>query len=111
MPDSDRPNDENISELLELLGRSLNEPLMKSTARLTIIIALSINFRLSFKDLTAITSLGKGSLSNHLSKLEEGGLVKTKTVLKRGGPRVYVEITDEGKKVYSRYVEILKRII
>ena len=41
-------------------------PVMKSTARLIIVISLAINRKLSFSDLLTITALGKGSLGNHL---------------------------------------------
>ena len=86
--DRESNNSNNLNDLLETLGKQLNEPVMKSTARLIIIISLAINRKLSFTDLLTITSLGKGSLSNHLEKLQKNGLIKIKTVFKQNGPRV-----------------------
>ena len=40
--------------------------------------------------------MGKGSLENHLEKLESAGLVNTKNVKSFSGWRQTVEITQEG---------------
>ncbi len=58
-----------------------------------------------------ITSLGKGSLSNHLDKLQANGLITIKTVLKVGGPRVIVEITEKGMEAYRNYSALLNKIM
>ncbi|MCI2412802.1 MAG: hypothetical protein B2I18_07770 [Cuniculiplasma sp. C_DKE] len=102
--------DERVAQLLEKLGNNLKEPVMKSTARLIILLSLAINGRMNLKELMAVTSCGKGSLSNHLDKLQESGLVSVKTVLKRKGPSISVTITDKGKEAYSTYAELMKLI-
>ena len=75
------------------------------------IITLSINKRLTFTDLMQLTSLGKGSLSNHIDKLREDGLVVTRTVFSLSGPRLIVEITEPGMDVYRSYLSLLKRLM
>lgn len=110
----DTPYQSNLTEvnyLLESLGNSLKEPVMKSTARLTILITLAINRRLTFTDLQKITSMGKGSLSNHIEKLQAGKLVRTRTVLSPSRPRMIVEITKEGLDAYNNYIMILKKLM
>lgn len=108
--DRESNNSNNLNGLLETLGKQLNEPVMKSTARLIIIISLAINRKLSFTDLLTITSLGKGSLSNHLEKLQKNGLIKIKTVFKQNGPRVSIEITEIGLEAYRNYSALLREL-
>ena len=102
--------DERVAQLLERLGDSLKEPAMKSTARLIILISLAINGKMSLKELMAVSSCGKGSLSNHLDKLQESGLISVRTVIKRKGPSISVTITEKGKEAYATYAELMKLI-
>ncbi|WMT44418.1 MAG: transcriptional regulator [Cuniculiplasma divulgatum] len=96
---------------LEELNTILNEPALKATARLSILITLALNTKLTFTELLTITSIGKGSLSNHIEKLESNGLVNVRTVLRSSGPRVIVEITEKGMAAYRKYSEILRYLI
>lgn len=100
-----------INTKLEELNYLLNEPVMKSTARLSILITLALNSKLTFTDLLTITSIGKGSLSNHIEKLASNGLVRVRTVLRSSGSRVIVEITEKGREAYKKYSEILRYLI
>ena len=100
-----------LNTKLEELNVLLNEPVLKSTARLSILITLALNSKLTFTDLLTITSIGKGSLSNHIEKLASNGLVSVRTVLRSSGPRVIVEITDKGRAAYRKYSEILRYLI
>ena len=55
--------------------------------------------RMSSVELRTLTGLGKGSLENHLNKLESFGYVKIsneKSIGARGSPRRMVEITEKG---------------
>ena len=80
--------------------QSLNDQLsrgsLKSTSRILILILLAMNKRSTATELRTLTGLGKGSLQNHLEKLEAVGYVKTKNVKSFGGWRQTVEITQEG---------------
>ncbi len=96
---------------LEELNALLNEPALKATARLSILITLALNTKLTFTELLTITSIGKGSLSNHIEKLESNGLVNVRTILRSSGPRVIIEITEKGVAAYRKYSEILRYLI
>ncbi|MEM0157525.1 MAG: transcriptional regulator, partial [Thermoplasmataceae archaeon] len=100
---------ESVNFLISELSTQLNEPVMKSAARLTILIALALNRKLSFSELLAITSMGKGSLSNHLDKMQEYGLIRIRTVLRLSGPRTILEITEKGIEAYNTYSDLLRR--
>ncbi len=111
-PDSSREiTRDELNLKLEKLSMLLNEPVMKSTARLSILITLALNRKLTFTELLTITSIGKGSLSNHIEKLESNGLVNVRTILRSSGPRVIIEITEKGVAAYRKYSEILRYLI
>lgn len=95
---------------LQDLGARLNDPALKSSARLLILVSLAINGRLSFQDLMRLTTLGKGSLSNHLERLESARYITTKRTLVWGGHRVVAEITKEGMEVYDSYIRVMKEL-
>ena len=61
-----------------------------------ILILLAMNKKATASELRALTGLGRGSLQNHLEKLESAGYVRTKNVKSFGGRRQTVEITQEG---------------
>jgi DNA-binding MarR family transcriptional regulator len=54
----------------------LSDSCFKSSDRRLIVILLVMNKSLRAVELRAFTVLGKGSLENHLAKLEHGGLVR-----------------------------------
>ena len=111
-PDSSREiTRDELNLKLEKLSTLLNEPVMKSTARLSILITLALNRKLTFTELLTITSIGKGSLSNHIEKLESNGLVNVSTILRSSGPRVIIEISEKGVAAYRKYSEILRYLI
>jgi DNA-binding MarR family transcriptional regulator len=62
------------------------------------------------KRIHELTGAGKGSLSNHLEKLEASGYIQTRSIMKFGGPRVEVRITDKGREVYDNLVKALARL-
>lgn len=80
--------------------RSLNEQLadasLRSSSRILILILLAMNKKSTATELRTLTGLGKGSMENHLEKLESAGYVKTKNVKSFGGWRQTVEITESG---------------
>ena len=89
------------------LARRLSDDAMKSSMRLLIIISLYLNDRLSFSDLLDLTGLGKGSLANHLNKLTEKGLIRSGFAFSLKGPITVYSLTEEGKKVYTDYVDAI----
>jgi DNA-binding MarR family transcriptional regulator len=95
---------------LKALGEQLSDPTLKSSTRILILISLALNKKLGFIDLLNLTGTGKGSLSNHLEKLEASGYVKSKRTMTFGGPRIIVEITEKGIKAYDDYVMTVSRL-
>lgn len=87
--------DETIKSLNEQLGDSA----LKSSTRILILVLTAQARRMSSVELRTLTGLGKGSLENHLDKLESFGYVKisnAKSLGARGSPRQMVEITESG---------------
>jgi DNA-binding MarR family transcriptional regulator len=92
MNGSNKPNADAIKSLNEQLG----DPIFKSSTRILILILLAMNKKLTAVELRSFVGLGKGSLENHLAKLEDSGLVKVRFVQSWGGTRQVVEITEKG---------------
>lgn len=95
---------------LKSLGEQFSDPSLKSSARILILFSLALNTKLGFGDLLSLTGSGKGSLSNHLEKLEASGYVTTRSVMTFGGPRVEVRLTEKGKAVYKNLVKTLGKL-
>lgn len=78
------------------LHEKLNSASLKSSSRVLILILLAMNRKSTATELRALTGLNRGSLQNHLEKLESAGYVRTKNVKSFGGWRQTVEITQKG---------------
>ncbi len=101
--------DETIRSLNEQLGDSA----LKSSARILILVLLAQARRMSSVELRTLTGLGKGSLENHLNKLESFGYVKVsnaKSLGARGSPRQIVEITENGLGVCRALVRSISSL-
>jgi DNA-binding MarR family transcriptional regulator len=107
---SSPPSDADSSDDLKALGDLLSDPCLKSSTRILILISLALNKKLGFTDLLHLTGIGKGSLSNHLEKLEAAEYVKTRRLMVFGGHRIVVEITEKGIEAYDRYVTTVSRL-
>jgi DNA-binding MarR family transcriptional regulator len=85
-------------EAIKALNRQLGDPSLKSSTRILILILLTMNRRMSANELRLMTECGKGSLANHLEKLESAGYVRVRTNKSFGGNgwRREVEVTDKG---------------
>ena len=97
--------------------RSLNEQLadasLRSSSRILILILLAMNKKSTATELRALTGLGKGSLENHLNRLESFGYVKltyAKSIGARGVPRQNVEITEKGLEACRALVRSVSRL-
>lgn len=87
--------DEGIRSLKE----QLDDSTFKSSTRILILVLLALSRRMSSVQLRTLTGLGKGSLENHLNKLESFGYVRlsyAKSMGARGVPKQTVEITEKG---------------
>lgn len=86
-------------EAIKSLNEQLNDPTFKSSTRILILVLLAQARRMSSVELRTLTGLGKGSLGNHLSKLEVLGYVTisdAKSIGGRGSPMQTIEITSKG---------------
>ena len=83
---------------------------MKSSTRILILFSLALNGKLGFVDLLNLTGMGKGSLSNHLEKLEVSGYIRTKNVMTFSGSRIVAEITEKGMQSYNELLTLLKQL-
>jgi len=87
-------------EEIRALNRQLGDPSLKSSTRILILILLSMNRRMSANELRSMTGCGKGSLVNHLEKLQGAGYVRIQTSksFRGSGRRQTVEVTEMGLK-------------
>ena len=86
-------------EAIRSLNQQLNDSPFKSSTRILILVLLTLSRRMSSVELRTLTGLGKGSLENHLNKLESFGYVRisnAKSIGARGVPRQMVEISEKG---------------
>ncbi len=84
------------ADAIKLLNEQLSEPSLKSSTRILILILLAMNKKLSASELRSLVGLGKGSLENHLAKMEASGLIRVRSVRSWGGVHQVVEITEKG---------------
>jgi len=86
-------------ETIKSLNEQLSDSAFKSSTRIMILVLLAVARKMSSVKLRTLTGVGKGSLENHLSKLESYGYVKisnTRSIGARGSSRQMVEITENG---------------
>lgn len=81
-----------LFEELSSLDRLVHEP-----ARLAVLTALSVCRKADFMYLLRLTGLTRGNLSAHLTKLEEGGLVRIEKRFVGRKPNTMVALTRKGK--------------
>jgi len=79
--------------------------------RLLIMTTLFIFREISEGELAKATGLSWGSLTTHLSRLENKGYIKKRKVITRKGIRTAVRITEKGYTKYKEEVEKLKKIL
>jgi DNA-binding MarR family transcriptional regulator len=66
---------------------------------------------LVFGDLKQLCDLTDGNLSRHLAVLEEAGLVAIEKSFVANRPQTRVQITDEGRERYLRYLAVLEQVV
>lgn len=97
--DETKPDKIVADETIKSLNEQLSDSTFKSSARIMILVLLAMARKMSSVELRTLTGLGKGSLENHLSKLESFGYVtfgNAKSIGGRGSPMQMVEITAKG---------------
>ena len=97
--------------ILTQLAEEITATPFKSSVRLIMIMSLGISKRMKLTDLMKVTGCGKGSISNHIDKLEQSGFITTREISFFKSPRIIVEITKKGEEFYNRYLDILEKIL
>lgn len=97
--------DDAVRSVIEL-DRLIHEP-----ARLLLVTILATVASADFLFLQRETSLTKGNLSAHLSKLEEAGYVKIEKTFKGKLPLTVCRLTPAGKKALTQYRQQLQEFM
>lgn len=93
-----------------MLREQFNDPSLKSSTRVLILVSLALNRKVTFVDLLTLTGIGKGSLSNHLEKLESSGFITIRTKATFSRDRCIIEITEKGLSAYKTLVRTMSAL-
>jgi DNA-binding transcriptional ArsR family regulator len=85
------------------VDRMIHEP-----ARLMVVALLAAVKEADFQYLLNATSLSKGNLSVHLSKLEEAGYIEIDKTFRGKYPLTICRLSARGKEVLNEYRRIIK---
>jgi DNA-binding MarR family transcriptional regulator len=66
---------------------------------------------LIFSDLKELCALTDGNLSRHLQVLHEAGLIEVWKGFHRNRPQTVCKITDEGKRRFLEYINVLESVV
>jgi DNA-binding HxlR family transcriptional regulator len=88
------------------IDRVIHEP-----ARLMIVALLFAVDRADFLYLQHETEMNKGTLSSHLSRLEEAGYVEVLKTYRGKVPRTLLHLTSAGRKAFEQYRRKLKEAL
>ena len=80
-------------------------------ARLGVLAILSEVDEADFSTLRSTLELTPGNLSQHLSILEEGKLIKIRKTFEGKRPRTWVKMTKAGRKAYGDELDKLRSLI
>lgn len=79
--------------------------------RLPIVSLLAANPEMSFTEIRETLRMTDGNLSVHLRTLQEAGYVALTKSYRGGRPLTTCALTPEGRKAFSKYVDLLERIV
>jgi DNA-binding MarR family transcriptional regulator len=88
------------------LDRVIHEP-----RRLMLVALLSAVESSDFLYLQHETSMNKGTLSSHLSRLEEAGYVEVSKTYRGKVPQTLLRLTSTGRKAFEQYRRKLKEAL
>ena len=88
------------------LDRVIHEP-----GRLMLVALLFAVDRSDFLYLQHETGMNKGTLSSHLSRLEEAGYVEVSKTYRGKVPQTLLRLTAAGRKAFAEYINLLEQII
>ena len=85
--------------------------LIHSPARLKIMIVLASVESADFLFVMKQTSLTRGNLSSHLTKLENAGYIQVMKEFVGKIPRTLLQLTDTGRKAIQKYRENMENVL
>jgi DNA-binding MarR family transcriptional regulator len=88
------------------LDRVIHEP-----GRLMIVALLFVVERTDFLYLQHETGMNKGTLSSHISRLEEAGYVEVEKTYRGKVPQTLLRLTPAGRKAFEEYRRSLKQAL
>jgi len=107
MPPKPRPEEPTGRFAYEGLERIFHEK-----ARLGIMTSLVTNPRgVIFSDLKELCHLTDGNLSRHLQVLNEAGFVEIWKGFHKNRPQTLCRITDEGRRRFLEYINVLETVV
>ena len=96
-----------IEELMKLL----RDKALNNSVRLGILLALYyVGDYMTFNDLWRSLGIPKSTLHKHLTILKDAGLIEYRRGITIIGVRTIVRLTDEGKAVVRKYLELVSRL-
>src|ERR1035441_5786814 len=104
-PDAGRAMSADVRNIGEI-DRVVHEP-----GRLMIVALLFAVKQADFLYLQHETALNKGTLSSHLSRLEEAGYVSIEKTFQGKMPRTLLQLTAAGRTAFEKYRRALKRVL
>jgi DNA-binding MarR family transcriptional regulator len=96
---------QHIQKIAEL-DRVIHEP-----GRLMIVALLFAVDKADFLYLQHETQMNKGTLSSHISRLEEAGYVEVVKTYRGKIPQTLLSLTDAGRKAFEEYRRKMKRAL
>jgi DNA-binding MarR family transcriptional regulator len=87
------------------------DSLIHERVRLSIVSTLALVPEMSFGKIKKNLSLTDGNLSAHSRKLEEAGYIEIEKSFQDRKPHTVMRLTNQGRKAYKEYLEMLKSII
>jgi len=94
------------TQTLNELDRVIHEP-----GRLMIVALLFAVDQCDFLYLQHETEMNKGTLSSHLSRLEEAGYVEVVKTYRGKVPQTLLSLTDVGRDAFQQYRKKLKKAL
>lgn len=104
MPDDDQQDPAEFQDLVAV-DKTVHEP-----ARLAILTALSACASADYVFLQRLTGLVSGSLTQHLARLEDAGLVKITKGFAGKYPQTTVTLTDRGRTAVTAHWERMEAV-
>jgi DNA-binding transcriptional ArsR family regulator len=104
MPDHERQAPAEFQDLISV-DKTVHEP-----ARLAILTALSACASADYVFLQRLTGLVSGSLTQHLARLDEAGLIAIKKGFVGKYPQTMVTLTDGGRAAVSAHWERMEAV-